>query len=92
MEEDFYKNVSESQWGNWTESRNSSNHDDYYDVTIDYDLFEKYHRNRAVSDTAYWLLITAYTLLIVAGSIGNMLVIAAVANNKSKQKTIAISD
>ena len=51
--------------------------------SIDYDLFQKYDRNRAVGDTTYWTLIIAYSVLIVAGSIGNLLVILAVANNKS---------
>ena len=51
---------------------------------IDIELFEKYYHNRAVSSATYWSLIVAYSLLIVAGSIGNLLVILAVVNNKSK--------
>ena len=47
-------------------------------------LFDMYERNRAVSDTTYWLLILAYTLLIVGGSIGNLLVISVVITMKSE--------
>ena len=38
---------------------------------IDEDLLEKYKQNRAVSNTAYYILIIAYTILIIMGSIGN---------------------
>ena len=55
---------------------------------IDIELFEKYYHNRAVSSATYWSLIVAYSLLIVAGSIGNLLVILAVVNNKSKYSTM----
>ena len=57
---------------------------------IDIELFEKYYHNRAVSSATYWSLIVAYSLLIVAGSIGNLLVILAVVNNKSKWSTMHI--
>ena len=57
---------------------------------IDIELFEKYYHNRAVSSATYWFLIVAYSLLIVAGSIGNLLVILAVVNNKSKCSTMHI--
>lgn len=50
--------------------------------SIDYDLYQKYNRNRAVSDTTYWTLIVAYTFLIVLGSFGNLFVIMAVVKNK----------
>ena len=51
---------------------------------VDTDLFEKYYRNRSLSDAAYWSLVISYSVLIIAGSIGNLLVILAVVNNKSK--------
>ena len=57
---------------------------------IDIELYEKYYHNRAVSSVTYWSLIVAYSLLIVAGSIGNLLVILAVVNNKSKCSTMDI--
>ena len=54
-------------------------------ASIDYELYQKYYRNQNVSDTAYWSLMIAYTLLILVGSIGNFLVILAVINNKGTQ-------
>ena len=51
---------------------------------VDMELFEKYYYNRSVSDIAYWSLIIAYSILIFAGFIGNLLVIFVVINNKSK--------
>ena len=51
---------------------------------VDMELFEKYYYNRSVSDTVYWSLIIAYSILIFAGFIGNLLVIFVVINNKSK--------
>ena len=60
----------------------AANHSPY--ASIDFELFEKYYRNRAIPDTAYWSLIVSYSLLIIAGSLGNLLVILAVVNNKSK--------
>ena len=59
------------------------NYEDYYSM-VDTDLFEKYYRNRSLSDAAYWSLVVSYSVLIIAGSIGNLLVILAVVNNKSK--------
>ena len=59
------------------------NYEDYYSM-VDTDLFEKYYRNRSLSDAAYWSLVISYSVLIIAGSIGNLLVILAVVNNKSK--------
>ena len=59
------------------------NYKDYYSL-VDTDLFEKYYRNRSLSDAAYWSLVVSYSVLIIAGSIGNLLVILAVVNNKSK--------
>ena len=52
--------------------------------SIDVELFDKYHQNRAIPDTAYWSLIVSYSMLIIAGSLGNLLVIVAVVNNKSE--------
>ena len=51
---------------------------------IDEDLLEKYKQNRAVSNTAYYILIIAYTMLMILGSIGNFFVITAIKSNKSK--------
>ena len=51
---------------------------------VDMELFEKYYYNRSVSDIVYWSLIIAYSILIFAGFIGNLLVIFVVINNKSK--------
>ena len=51
---------------------------------LDYDLYQKYKMNRSVSDTAYWIILIAYTILIVMGTIGNLLVVLAVATNKGK--------
>ena len=59
------------------------NYEDYYSL-VDTDLFEKYYRTRSLSDAAYWSLVISYSVLIIAGSIGNLLVILAVVNNKSK--------
>ena len=66
-----------------------SNHEknettDYEEYQIDVELLEKYYKNRAISDTAYWALIVSYSLLIVVGSIGNFFVILAIINNKGK--------
>jgi len=49
---------------------------------FDYELYLKYQKNRSVSDTTYWIILVAYTILIVMGSIGNLLVVLAVATNK----------
>ena len=51
---------------------------------VDMELFEKYYYNRSVSDITYWSLIIAYSILIFAGFIGNLLVIFVVISNKSK--------
>ena len=52
---------------------------------LDYELYQKYKMNRSVSDTAYWLILVAYTILIVLGSFGNLLVVLAVATNKGNE-------
>ncbi len=51
-------------------------------IMVDEELYQKYTKNRAVSDTAYWLILIGYAVLIVVGSIGNLFVILAVINNK----------
>jgi len=73
-------------------------YEDYYSL-VDTDLFEKYYRNRSLSDAAYWSLVISYSVLIIAGSIGNLLVILAVVNNKSMRTarnifiaTLAVGD
>ena len=65
---------------------NSNSEEDYiYDHhSIDLKLFRKYYHNRSVSDTAFWILISSYSVLIIAGSLGNLFVILAVVKNKSK--------
>ena len=79
---------------NQTTSRNenseTSSNESYYNY-FDYpseeevkELYKKYDNNQAVSDEAYWILIVAYSILIVLGCIGNLGVIIAVAGNKSK--------
>ena len=68
-------------------SYNDSNSDEdyFYDhQSIDLKLFEKYYHNRSVSNTAFWILISSYSVLIIAGSLGNLFVILAVVKNKSK--------
>jgi hypothetical protein len=76
--------------GNYSHYMRSHN-DSYDDQYIDVDLYEKYDKNRAVSDVAYYILITAYTCLIVIGSIGNLMVILAIISNKSKQQNTSFS-
>lgn len=51
---------------------------------IDHDLYQKYDKNRSVSDAAYWIILISYSILIVLGTLGNLLVIIAVANNKGE--------
>ena len=79
---------------NQTTSRNenseTSSNESYYNY-FDYpseeevkELYKKYDNNQAVSDEVYWILIVAYSILIVVGCIGNLGVIIAVAGNKSK--------
>ena len=51
---------------------------------FDYELYLKYQKNRSVSDTTYWIILVSYTILIVMGTIGNLLVVSAVATNKGK--------
>ena len=82
-EEQKFLNISETFGdGNFNATTENANHSPY--ASIDVELFEKYYRNRAIPDTAYWSLIVSYSLLIIAGSFGNFLVILAVINNKSK--------
>ena len=40
------------------------NYKDYYSL-VDTDLFEKYYRNRSLSDAAYWSLVVSYSVLII---------------------------
>ena len=82
----FKNNLSDDTGtGNNSFIKNESTYDNMdFIQLIDIELFEKYYHNRAVSSATYWCLIVAYSILIVAGSIGNLLVILAVVNNKSK--------
>ena len=45
---------------------------------INIDLINKFQRNRRVDDGAYYALIAIYSVLIVLGSTGNSMVVAAV--------------
>lgn len=47
-------------------------------ITINIDLINKFQRNRRVDDGAYYALIAMYSVLIVLGSTGNSMVVAAV--------------
>ncbi len=52
---------------------------------IDYKLYQSYQYNMAVPAVAYYSLIFAYVVLIVIGSIGNLLVLGVIVFNKSKK-------
>ena len=60
-------------------------------VHINQVLYEQYTRNRAVSDVTFWLLFVSYSILIAAGSLGNVLVMLAVGRNKSEQYQRVVS-
>ena len=47
-------------------------------------LHEKYRNNMAVSIESYYSLIAAYSILILVGSIGNIMILGAVISDKSK--------
>lgn len=47
-------------------------------LNINIDLINKFQRNRRVDDGAYYALIAMYSVLIVLGSSGNSMVVAAV--------------
>ncbi|CAL4097184.1 unnamed protein product, partial [Meganyctiphanes norvegica] len=50
---------------------------------IDMNAINRFETNRRVSNTSFYLLIVLYSVLILVGSIGNSLVIAAVARKPS---------
>ena len=62
----------------------SEAYEDYYPNAIDTKLFEKYYKNRSVSDTAFWTLVVSYSVLITVGTLGNIFVMSAVIKNNSK--------
>ena len=62
----------------------SEAYEDYYSNAIDTKLFEKYYKNRSVSDTAFWTLVVSYSVLITVGTLGNLFVMSAVIRNNSK--------
>ena len=70
------------------DQQNKSNlseaYEDYHSNAIDTKLFEKYYKNRSVSDTAFWTLVISYSVLITVGTLGNLFVMSAVIRNKSK--------
>ena len=76
----------------WNESFNetfgNASYEDYPTEEEVRELYRKYDKNQAVSDSAYWCLIVAYAILIVLGCFGNLLVIIAVAGNRSKLKNM----
>lgn len=41
-------------------------------------LIEQYRRNRSIDDSAYYILIMLYSILIIFGATGNSLVVMAV--------------
>ena len=53
-------------------------------ASIDTNLYEKYQKNRSVSDTSFWIILIGYSILIVVGSLGNLFVVLAVATSKGK--------
>ena len=70
------------------DQQNKSNlseaYEDYHSNAIDTKLFEKYYKNRSVSDTAFWTLVVSYSVLITVGTLGNLFVMSAVIRNNSK--------
>ena len=52
---------------------------------VDWDLKEKFEQNRAVSNIAYYSLITAYSIVIFFGTIGNLFIITAIISNKGNK-------
>ena len=73
-----------STYDQHTKSNLSETYDDYYSNSIDTKLFEKYYKNRSVSDTAFWTLVVSYSVLITVGTLGNLFVMSAVIRNNSK--------
>ena len=59
-------------------------YEDYYSNAIDTKLFEKYYKNRSVSDNVFWTLVVSYSVLITAGTLGNLFIMSAVIRNSSK--------
>ena len=81
---DLTSNMSKEWLSNNTNDISENETTDYEEYQIDVELLEKYYKNRAISDTAYWALIVSYSILIFVGSIGNFFVILAIINNKGK--------
>ena len=76
-----------TSWNNHSDTSSNKTYFNYYENALEEEvkeLYKKYNINRAVSDEAFWILIVAYSILIVFGCIGNLGVIIAVAGNKSK--------
>ena len=76
-----------------SETSSNESYFNYFDYPSEEEvkeLYKKYDNNQAVSDEAYWILIVAYSILIVLGCIGNLGVIIAVAGNKSKSRPKSI--
>ena len=84
MNMDLTSNMSKEWLSNNTNDISENETTDYEEYQIDVELLEKYYKNRAISDTAYWALIVSYSILIFVGSIGNFFVILAIINNKGK--------
>ena len=80
-------NQTVKSWNNHSDTSSNKTYFNYYENALEEEvkeLYKKYNSNRAVSDEAFWILIVAYSILIVFGCIGNLGVIIAVAGNKSK--------
>ena len=73
-----------STYDQHNKSNLSEAYEDYYSNSIDTKLFEKYYKNRSVSDTAFWTLVVSYSVLITVGTLGNLFVMSAVIRNNSK--------
>ena len=73
-----------SNYDQHNKSNLSETYEDYYSNAIDTKLFEKYYKNRSVSDTAFWTLVVSYSVLITVGTLGNLFVMSAVIRNNSK--------
>ena len=72
---------------NHSDTSSNETYFNYFDYASEEEvkeLYKRYDNNQAVSDEVYWILIVAYSILIVVGCIGNLGVIIAVAGNKSK--------
>ena len=81
MDDDFHEG-SHPIWINITNTTDYSDIIDNISARIDYTYIKKFYRNRSLeNDVVHYFLIGMYCLLILVGSLGNILVITAVARN-----------